>query len=139
MKEIQEEVSAGGVLVRLNNGVKEALLIKVRYYGYELPKGHPEGNETLEEGAARELCEETSLITKPLVGKSLGDLDYTFTYAENTIHKKVYYYLFTTDEEPIFGKKPKDVKELKWINQKDLLKISLVNEKLRRIIDNAFS
>ncbi|MFN8575997.1 MAG: NUDIX domain-containing protein [Candidatus Sericytochromatia bacterium] len=134
MKEIQEEVSAGGVLIRINNGIKEALVIKVRHYGYEVPKGHPEGIETLEEAATRELCEETSLRNTPIIGISLGDLDYTFTYDNKLIHKKVYYYSFTTKNEPIFGVKPLEVKELRWINQDDLINLSLVNEKLRDII-----
>lgn len=139
MKEIQEEVSAGGVLIRLNKGVEQALLIKVRYYGYELPKGHPENDETLEIAAARELCEETGLLSPPILGISLGDLDYTFTYDNKTIHKRVHYYTFTTDEKPKFRNKPQGVKEIRWITKEEVSKISLVNEKLRPIIDKAFS
>lgn len=139
MNEIQEEVSAGGVLIRVNEGIKEALIIKVRHYGYELPKGHPEGDETLEEAASRELCEETSLKTKPFVIGFLGNLDYTFTYKNKKIHKLVYYYIFNTDQEPSFGKKPKEVKELKWINKTDLINIKFVNEKLRPIVSKALN
>ena len=139
MIEIQEEVSAGGVLIRRHKGIKQALLIKVKYYGYELPKGHPEGDETLEEAAARELCEETSLLSKPIVGFSLGELDYTFSFNDKVIHKTVYYYVFTLNEKPRFAKKPPEVKELKWISKGELNKIPLVNEKLRPIIARAFS
>lgn len=139
MSKIHEEVSAGGVLIRINDGTKEALLIKVRHYGYELPKGHPEGSETLEEAAARELCEETSLNIKPIIVGELGNLDYTFTYKNKKIHKIVYYYIFKTEINPTFGKKPKEVKELKWININDLAHIKFVNEKLRPIVNKALN
>lgn len=136
-KEIHEEVSAGGVLVRREKGIKKALLIKIRSYGYEIPKGHPENDETFEEAAKRELCEETSLLSEPVIGIYLGQLDYTFTYDNKTIHKTVYYYSFSIKEEPIFGKRHFCVKEMKWINKADLSRISLVNEKLRAIINKA--
>ena len=139
MDEINEEVSAGGVLIRRNKGIKEALLIKVRYYGYEIPKGHPENDETLEIAAARELCEETGLLVKPIVGKFLGDLDYTFTYHDKKIHKEVYYFLFTCKERLKFGKRPEGVKERRWVNKDHLKTIPLVNEKLREIIYKALS
>lgn len=139
IKEIQEEVSAGGVLIRHDRGIKQALLIKVRHYGYELPKGHIEGIETLEQAAERELHEETSLLTKTILGTSLGKLDYTFSFNSKVIHKTVHYYAFTLKEKPAFGEKPSEVKELKWVNKGELSKISLVNEKLRAIISKAFS
>ena len=136
-KEIHEEISAGGVLVRREKGIKQALLIKIRSYGYEIPKGHPENDETFEQAAKRELCEETSLLTEPVIGIYLGQLDYTFTYDNKTIHKTVYYYSFSIKEEPIFGKRHFCVKEIKWINKADLSRISLVYEKLRPIINKA--
>ncbi|MBC7473247.1 MAG: NUDIX domain-containing protein [Candidatus Sericytochromatia bacterium] len=138
MKEIQEEVSAGGVLMRKSKGIREALVIKVRYYGYELPKGHLEGDENFEQAAGRELCEETTLLIEPVVGKALGDIDYTFTHQDKRIHKIVHYYVFTTKEDPIFGKKPDEVKERRWIKKDEVSKLPLVNEKLRKIISKAF-
>jgi 8-oxo-dGTP pyrophosphatase MutT (NUDIX family) len=132
------EISAGGVLIRDNQGVKEALLIKVRYYGYELPKGHIEPGESPVEAGSRELCEETSLISSPKFLAELGELEYTFTHKDKIIHKNVYYFLFTTSETPNFGKKPREVKEIKWIQQSELEKIPLVNEQLRPIINKAF-
>jgi 8-oxo-dGTP pyrophosphatase MutT (NUDIX family) len=140
MKNTKDEVSAGGVLVRNNNGNPEALLIKVRHYGYELPKGHIETGESFIQAAGRELCEETSLITKPEMINDLGDLEYNFRFSGDKIHKRVYYFLFITpDNKPLFGQKPKEVKEIVWITKGDLEEIPLVNEELREIIRKAFS
>jgi len=134
MNDISREVSAGGVLVRDKNGHKEALLMKIRHYGYEIPKGHIEAGESSPDAAARELCEETSLLSKPVLQNSLGDLEYSFRFENKNITKRVYYFLFTTAEAARFGQKPKEVKELKWISLAELDKLPLVNEELRNMI-----
>jgi 8-oxo-dGTP pyrophosphatase MutT (NUDIX family) len=57
-----------------------------------LPKGHPDGDETPEEAAAREVSEETG-VTAELVGK-LGDIRYTYERNRRRVAKRVEFFLF---------------------------------------------
>lgn len=58
------EVTSGAVVYRKNNGEIEYLLLESQNKGHfwGFPKGHVEGNETLEETAIREIREETQLV-----------------------------------------------------------------------------
>ena len=58
------ESTSGAVVYRKNNGEIEYLLLESQNKGHfwGFPKGHVEGNETLEETAKREIKEETQLV-----------------------------------------------------------------------------
>ena len=58
------EITSGAVVYRKNNGKIEYLLLESQNKGHfwGFPKGHVEGNETLEETAKREIKEETQLV-----------------------------------------------------------------------------
>jgi 8-oxo-dGTP pyrophosphatase MutT (NUDIX family) len=57
-----------------------------------LPKGHPDGEESAEEAAAREVSEETG-VTAQLIDK-LGDVRYSYERNRRRIAKRVAFYLF---------------------------------------------
>ena len=57
-----------------------------------LPKGHPDGDETPEEAARREVAEETGLQVE-LVGE-LGDVHYRYERKGRRVAKVVRFYLF---------------------------------------------
>jgi 8-oxo-dGTP pyrophosphatase MutT (NUDIX family) len=57
-----------------------------------LPKGHPDGDESPEEAAAREVAEETG-VTARLVGK-LGDVRYSYERNRRRVAKRVEFFLF---------------------------------------------
>jgi 8-oxo-dGTP pyrophosphatase MutT (NUDIX family) len=57
-----------------------------------LPKGHPDGNESAEQAAAREVAEETG-VTAELVDK-LGDVRYSYERNRRRIAKRVEFFLF---------------------------------------------
>jgi 8-oxo-dGTP pyrophosphatase MutT (NUDIX family) len=69
---------AGGVVYRVNNGVKEYLLVTAskNRNRWVLPKGHIEKGETEHEAATREVAEEAGI--KATIVRKLG----------NTIHMK---------------------------------------------------
>jgi 8-oxo-dGTP pyrophosphatase MutT (NUDIX family) len=90
----REEFSAGGVVIR---GDQVIVIVPVkrgadgqRVLG--LPKGHPDGDETPEQAAAREVAEEAG-VTGELV-RELGDVEYRYTRRGRMIAKRVRFFLF---------------------------------------------
>lgn len=136
--ELKKEVSSGGVLILDFDGVPKVLLMRVRSYGYELPKGHPEEEESLRKAAIREFKEETGLKNDIIAKNLLGDIIYTFQLKKQKIRKKVYYFLLKINSVPEFGEKPKEVREIKWFSKDEIKEIPVVNEKLRTIIYKGF-
>jgi 8-oxo-dGTP pyrophosphatase MutT (NUDIX family) len=57
-----------------------------------LPKGHPDGDETAEAAAIREVGEETGVSAKLL--DELGEVAYTYERRGQRIAKRVMFYLF---------------------------------------------
>ena len=90
-----QETSAGGVVVDRNQPTPAVAVIARRNRGgrveWCLPKGHPEGAETLEQAAVCEIAEETGIRGR-VIG-ALGTVDYWFSVADKRIHKVVHHYL----------------------------------------------
>jgi 8-oxo-dGTP pyrophosphatase MutT (NUDIX family) len=88
------EFSAGGVVLR--DG-QVALIVPVkrgaggiRVLG--LPKGHPDGEETAAQAAAREVLEETGLTAELI--EPLGEVHYEYERRGRSMHKTVAFFLF---------------------------------------------
>ena len=58
---------------------------------WALPKGTPDGDESVEETAVREVAEETGLQVRILL--PVGPIEYYFTQQGTRIHKTVHYFL----------------------------------------------
>lgn len=112
--------SAGGIVIR-DAGGRPQLLVGVRRRARDratttLPKGTPNGGESLEETALREVGEETGLevrITRPV-----GAIEYTFVQSGTRIHKTVHYFLM----EPIGGdlaRHDHEFDQVRWIDLGD--------------------
>jgi 8-oxo-dGTP pyrophosphatase MutT (NUDIX family) len=70
-----------------------------------VPKGHPEGDENLEQAAIREIAEETGLEAEIIT--NLGDIHYEFSAGNKLISKTVHHFLMrqvggelTVDNDP---------------------------------------
>src|SRR5690348_3481042 len=88
------EYSAGGVVV---HGDDVIVVVPIRRDArgnrvLALPKGHPDGAETMEQAATREVAEETG-VTAELIEK-LGDVQYSYERCGRRILKTVAFYLF---------------------------------------------
>jgi 8-oxo-dGTP pyrophosphatase MutT (NUDIX family) len=89
-----EEFSAGGVVV---DGDQVVVIVPVkRAAGGQrvlgLPKGHPDGDETAEQAARREVAEEAG-VSGELIG-DLGDLSYRYERRGRTVAKRVSFFLY---------------------------------------------
>ncbi len=89
-----EELSAGGVVVRDGQVI---VIVPTRRDAQGrrvlgLPKGHPDGSESAEAAAAREVREETG-VEAELVEK-LGEVRYSYERDGRQIAKRVAFYLF---------------------------------------------
>jgi 8-oxo-dGTP diphosphatase len=88
------EFSAGGVVVR-GRDVIVIVPVKRDARGHRvlgLPKGHPDGDETAEAAATREVGEETG-VSADLVEK-LGDVRYSYERRGRRVAKRVAFFLF---------------------------------------------
>lgn len=92
------EISAGGVVFyeNIQKNIREYLLLKHQGAGHwDLPKGHIEDNESLQETALREVHEETGIGYENLIIiKKLNHVNkYTFRNKGRLIPKEVYLFL----------------------------------------------
>jgi 8-oxo-dGTP pyrophosphatase MutT (NUDIX family) len=89
---VQTAVSAGGVVFSRTASGPEVVICGRDWDGiWGLPKGTPDGGESLEEAAVREVTEETGLRVR-IVDK-IGIVEYWFAREGVRYHKWVHYYL----------------------------------------------
>lgn len=134
-----KEYSSGGIIFReAENGIKEVLLIRVRKKGFELPKGHIESGESESQAALRECREEVGIVSNLEAGDKIGEISYAFESGGKMIEKHVSYFSIICTDEFNYSK-PKATREIKWISEKEIAEIELVNDELRPIIRKCFS
>lgn len=137
-----EETSAGGMAVRVINGVPSVALIgrvsranagrggsnnssnngsnragpgrtaRNSRLRWSMPKGHVEPGETLEQTAIREVREETGIVAE--IVAPLGSMRYSFTSGTTRIHKRVHHFLMTALTEDL-SDADAEVTEVAWV------------------------
>ncbi|NJO72174.1 MAG: NUDIX domain-containing protein [Oscillatoriales cyanobacterium RM1_1_9] len=95
--DLPTEISAGGIVVRGEAGRIYLALIEEGpdRPGFVLPKGHVDPGETIEQAARREIAEEAGLSELQLIA-DLGVRERL--NLSKTAWKKIYYFLFTTEQ-----------------------------------------
>ena len=86
------EYSAGGVVVRGFDGRPFVAVIHVRKGVLALPKGHPDGDESMAEAARREVREEAGVEAEAV--EPLGDVRYWYSRDGERVMKVVSFFLF---------------------------------------------
>jgi len=113
-----DEFSAGGVFVR---GDEMIAIVPVKRSAdggrvLGLPKGHPDGDETPEQAAAREIAEETG-VTARLI-ELLGDVEYRYERKGRPVHKVVRFFLFEYERGDL-GDHDHEIDEAEWLPLRD--------------------
>jgi len=110
-------VKAAGGLVRGDGG---RILMMLRRGKWDLPKGHLDAGETLEQCAVREVGEETGLHDVRIDGALI--ITY-HTYDENGKHilKETHWYRMTeSSPEPLVPQHEEQITELRWVEVAEL-------------------
>ena len=88
------ETSAGGFVLSADSPLRVALIGRESRSGridWCVPKGHPEGEEDLQQAAIREIFEETGLEVEII--DQLGEIKYEFSASGKLITKTVHHFL----------------------------------------------
>lgn len=134
---IVNETSAGGLVVKVENGIPLAAIIARRNRAgrieWCLPKGHLERDESAEQAAEREVAEETGISGRVL--RHLATIDYWFSGPERRVHKTVHHFLleYREGEVTVEGDPDHEAEDAAWFPLKELTqRLAYPNE--RRIV-----
>jgi 8-oxo-dGTP pyrophosphatase MutT (NUDIX family) len=131
-REAREEVSAGGVVVRVVDGAPHVLLIRDPYRNWGLPKGHVEGGEEPPEAALREVQEETGLDALVL-GPVLGTIDWHFRIRGTLVHKYCHFFLMVSPDGDTKPQHAEGITECRWLPLEEAMR-SVTYDNAREMI-----
>lgn len=129
------ETSAGGFVLCSDGSFRVALIGRLNRGGridWCVPKGHPEGSETIEQAAVREIFEETGLVAEIL--EHLGDIEYQFQTPEKTVVKTVHHFLLqqTAGDLTVENDPDQEAVDVRWFSL-DELETQLTHENEKRL------
>ncbi|OGO59043.1 MAG: hypothetical protein A2V85_01405 [Chloroflexi bacterium RBG_16_72_14] len=108
--------SAGGIVIRFQDGAPQLVVGRRRRerdgVTWTLPKGTPDGRETTEQTALREVAEETGLEVR--IVRRFDSIEYTFSQGGTRIHKTVHYFLMQPTGGDL-GRHDHEFDEVRWI------------------------
>lgn len=110
----REELSAGGVVYRIETGQPLFLLIRDSYQNWGFPKGHVEPGEDPAAAAMREVSEETGLAHLYVRG-SIESIDWYFRFRGQLIHKICEFFLVETTESTTSPQHAEGITACRWI------------------------
>ena len=108
------EVSAGGVVYRVEDGRPLFLLIRDSYRNWGFPKGHLEKHELPEAAALREVAEETGLTDLVMRGE-LSTIDWHFRFRGKLIHKICHFFLMESEKANTSPQREEGITACKWV------------------------
>lgn len=131
------QVKAAGGLVK--NGQTQFLFIK-RFGKWDLPKGKLHENETVAEGALREVLEETG-IKKLQIIKQLPSTFHIYTdfSGKETLKETFWFEMLNPIEENLIPQLEEDITEVRWFQQSEIqLPVNETYESLKPLLKEYF-
>ena len=123
-----KEVSAGGLVYRIENGQLRFALILDAYNKWTFPKGHVDSVESLEKAAAREISEEIGITNLQLIAP-LGEAELkVHRTGESSFRKLVHYFLFKTHEEKLTVPNVAELHDARWFTKEQAEEILTYNQ-----------
>ena len=104
--------AAGGLVVRADGRI--AVIHRPRYDDWSLPKGKLDPGETFEDGAVREVLEETGVR-----GRIVSELEPASYVDRKGRDKLVRWYRMELDGEPVAFAPNEEVDELRWVTPRE--------------------
>jgi 8-oxo-dGTP pyrophosphatase MutT (NUDIX family) len=132
-----DEFSAGGVVVRDREVI---VIVPARRDAHgrrvlALPKGHPDGDETPEAAATREVREETGVTAE--LREKIGDVHYHYERRGRRIVKRVAFFLFDYGSGDL-ADHDHEIEEARWMPLEEAAE-ALSYEGERSIVSRALS
>lgn len=132
--QLKQIEAAGGLVVKNNN-----ILMIYRLGKWDLPKGKLEKNESIEDGAIREVEEECGIKVK-IIDK-LSETWHTYHRKKKLYIKKTYWFsMDCIDDSKMAPQWEEDIEKVEWKSQKEaekLLKSTYKN--IRKVVKNYFA
>jgi 8-oxo-dGTP pyrophosphatase MutT (NUDIX family) len=121
-----DEFSAGGVVVR---GDRMIVIVPVKRSAdgsrvLGLPKGHPDGDETPEQAAIREVSEEAGVEVELI--EELGDVEYRYERKRRSVRKVVRFFLFAYRSGDLQDH-DHEIEHASWMDLADAARFSPIN------------
>jgi 8-oxo-dGTP pyrophosphatase MutT (NUDIX family) len=121
--ETRKEVSAGGVVYRIEGPDIEIALASRRTrkgeLAWGLPKGGIDEGEAIEEAAVREVREETGL--EALIEADLGEIRYFYVWERVRVRKAVHFFLMRATGGDV-SLHDHEMEDVRWFELKTALK-----------------
>lgn len=136
IKKLPVEACAGAVVWRKEKDDYLIALVHDVFGRWTLPKGHLEGEETVKEGAAREVKEEIG-VHDLNIGEKVGEIEYVAHDPETgPVRRAVTYFLAQTNDRELKLKITGGLDDVRWFPADELENITTYDD-IKQILQNA--
>lgn len=123
------EKMGGAIVYAKHDGQYYLALVHDVFGRWTLSKGHIEGDSSPEVGVTRVIKEELGLTAK--VGAQVGENEYIASHPEKgKVRKHVWFFLASSDFEPLVLKKSGGLDDAKWFRLQDIIDLNFYDDML---------